>query len=394
MEPLRILIVIEAANITGPAKNLLRLARMGQSPPPGLPALDISFATFARNPSAGGETPFLQAASQSGIPVAVISEAGRFDPTVIGGLRQVLRQKRAAILQTHAVKSNFLVWLSGLHHHYPWLAFHHGYTAEDWKARLYNKLNRISLPSARRVVTVCEPFAADIARYGVRRERVHVLPNAIEDSPAPPERAVSELRRRFELKPGEAIVLTAGRFSKEKAQIDLVRAAAIVARQDPAPRFRLLLLGDGPDLAEVKAEAARLGLAGNCIFPGHQQDTAPYFALATHFALPSLSEGSPNVLLEAMAAGLPVLSTQVGGVGEIVAHEESALLCPPGRPEQFAEGLARLLKEEALAASLAHAARARLEAFRPERYYRSLTEIYRRLLAEDSSQAASAAITR
>ena len=104
----------------------------------------------------------------------------------------------------------------------------------------------------------------------------------------------------------------------------------------------------------------------------------PFYALADVLALPSHSEGSPNVLLEAMASGLPVAATAVGGVPEIVSDGESALLVAPSDPNAMASALARLLKDEEFARRLASNARSLVAAhYTPDAYARSLTGLYR-----------------
>jgi glycosyltransferase involved in cell wall biosynthesis len=128
---------------------------------------------------------------------------------------------------------------------------------------------------------------------------------------------------------------------------------------------------------------------GRVVFAGHTPDVRPYYAAADVLALPSHSEGSPNVLLEAMAAGLPVVATSVGGVPEIATDEENALLVPAHETAAFAHALARLLTDEGLADRLGRSAAAHaVSEFSPEAYARGLVRIYRQLLAAKSAQAA------
>ena len=138
-----------------------------------------------------------------------------------------------------------------------------------------------------------------------------------------------------------------------------------------------MLVGDGLLRSELES------LAGpRVIFAGHQSDVSPYYALATHFVLPSLSEGSPNVLLEAMAAGLPIVSTRVGGVPETVTDGESALLVPAGDPTALATALRRLLDQPTYAQQLAAAGRHRAAThFSPAQYRQSMLKIYQGALA-------------
>jgi glycosyltransferase involved in cell wall biosynthesis len=160
-----------------------------------------------------------------------------------------------------------------------------------------------------------------------------------------------------------------------------VRAFEILRRRWPDPPTFLLLVGEGPEQPRLAAMARAAGLEKAVIFAGQHRDVAPFYALASVLAIPSHSEGSPLVLLEAMAAGVPVAATAVGGVPEMVTGEESALLVPPRQPAQLAEALRRLLDEPGLASRLAVGASARVAAcYTPEVYHRTLLEIYRDMM--------------
>ncbi len=379
-ETLRVVAVIEAGTMSGPAKNLLRFCRRVRAGESG-PRIEFTIATFHRGEPGEARTPFLTAAAKDGIPVDVIGERRRFDPAVVGGLRKVLERRRPHILQTHAVKTNFVVRAGGLGAGRRWLAFHHGYTAENWMVGLYNRLNPWALGGADGVVTVCGPFREQLVGAGVEAGKIAVLPNAIEDFVPPSADEVSALRGRL-AGSGERIVLTIGRLSREKGQIHLLRAAAALAGRRPDWKFRLVLVGDGPERAALEAAAGGGVLAGRVHFAGHQQDVRPYLAAADVFALPSLTEGSPNVILEAMAAGLPIVATRVGGVPETVIDGESALLCQAGEggEVELAAALERVLGPDEEAATLGEGlrvgARARLALFTPEAYEASLRRIY------------------
>jgi glycosyltransferase involved in cell wall biosynthesis len=194
---------------------------------------------------------------------------------------------------------------------------------------------------------------------------------------------LSALRERLGLGEGARVILAVGRLSREKGHADLVRALGRLRASEPAIDFRLLVVGDGPEREAVETEARAQGVADRLIFAGHVSDVRPFYALADVLALPSHSEGSPNVLLEAMAVGLPVAATSVGGVPEIVSDEESALLVAPHDAAALGAALARLLKDEELARRLAANARSLVAAhYTPDAYARSLIELYREVSRE------------
>jgi glycosyltransferase involved in cell wall biosynthesis len=155
---------------------------------------------------------------------------------------------------------------------------------------------------------------------------------------------------------GPAVIVA--RLSPEKDIATLLRATAIVARSQPA--FRLAIAGDGPCLAELRALAAELKLDERVEFLGMVRDVAGLLGRASTYVLSSLSEGVSLTLLEAMACGLPVVATRVGGTPEVVT-ERTGLLVPPGDPVALAGGLVQIGTDGALAERLGRAGRRRVE---------------------------------
>lgn len=392
---IKVLALIEAETVTGPAKNLLNFIRLASQPEfqrDGSPRLEISLATFHRpsrsaNPSgvsdSGAPNSFIAAAQSQGVTVDVIDERFRFDLRVIEQLRRIVERRAPDIIQTHSVKSHFLIKLSGLAKRYEWVAYHHGYTTTNKKMLAYNKLNRWSLPSAKRVITVCNPFAAQLIETGVARERLVICHNSVVPPTAVPEEQLAAERESLGVGPDEPIVICIGRLSREKGHADLIAAIGLLVKMNPTLRFKLVIAGTGPELEYARDLTSRAGLDSYIIFTGHKENVAPLYAIADVLALPSHSEGSPNVLLEAMAAGVPGVATAVGGVPEIAVHEKTALLVPPRNPQSFAAALNRLLTNPTLAQSMAQAGRKRVEMeFSPQRYAQRLRETYRQVVLE------------
>lgn len=376
---MRVLALIEANVLTGPAKNLIAFAsrvRGWQERP-----VEITLATYERgNPE---ENRFLQAARLAEIPYEVISETGAFDLSVIGKLRGLIRKVRPDLIQTHAVKSHFLMLLTGAWRSTPWIAFHHGYTATTWKTTAYNRFDRVSLRWPRRIVTVCQPFADEIYSQGIPPGRVSIIHNAIKPFTPPPEQLVYETRSRFQLPEGTPVILAVGRLSQEKGYVDLMDAVSRIRSSNPALPFRLAIVGEGPERVAIERRIAAVpGLSESVVLCGHQTDVRPFYAIASVVALTSHSEGSPNVLLEAQAAGVPVVATAVGGVPEIATHGKTALLVEKGDKTGIADALADILQNREMAGRLAEAGRRHvLERFTPEVHMRSMLSVYEAALA-------------
>ncbi len=373
---------LEATSVTGPARNLLEFCRLAPGIPPPWGPVEIVLATFRRPHQSQERDAFLVAAAAENVKVEVIPERNALDFGTLGRMRDLMRRIHPDVFQTHSVKSNFLACLSGLEKEYPWIAWHHGYTRPNAKQELYNQFDRISLRRARRVVTVTSAFLPELRAAGVPDRKVELIRNAIhpdwlEQGPpsAAPEWSIP-LRQA-----GTRIVLSIGRLSKEKAHADLIEAIALFQNQSRAAKVHLVLVGGGYERENLVALARRLGV--EMTLAGHVENVRPYFSLGDVFVLPSHSEGSPNVLIEAMAAGIPILSTAVGGVGDILDNEKEALLVPPANPAALAAALARMLENQAMAAGLAAAARARARAeLQPEPRALQIARLYRQVLGE------------
>jgi glycosyltransferase involved in cell wall biosynthesis len=159
---------------------------------------------------------------------------------------------------------------------------------------------------------------------------------------------------------GSIVVGTVARLSREKGVRYLLDAAADVLAERPDTRF--VIAGDGPDRGALLAQSERLGIDHRVSFLGAQSDMAHFYAGIDLFVLPSLTEGMPMALIEAMAAGKPVVATTVGSVPVIVEHLNDGVLVAPGDTAALAEALKLLLRRSDLRATMGRRAQATAEA--------------------------------
>jgi glycosyltransferase involved in cell wall biosynthesis len=313
------------------------------------------------------------------VNVHIILERFPYDPTVIPQLCALVASHRPDIIQTHNVKSHFLVRLTGMHRRACWIAFQHGYTRKDFKDSFYNQFDRWSLPAAHHVVTVCGAFVPALEKIGVSTERITVRHNTVSRFVPAPADEVNEIRHRLGIPPGTLVVLSAGRLSREKGHADLIEATAEIRSNLESP-FLVLLAGEGPERAQIQNRAKELGVADIVMFLGHQPDVSPFYSMADVMVLPSHSEGSPNVLLEAMAAGLPTVATAVGGIPEIARRDETAFLVDKSDPHALADAICRLLRNEELREQFGATAKQIALQYDPEIYCKSILQLYSQLL--------------
>jgi glycosyltransferase involved in cell wall biosynthesis len=373
----RVLAVLEATRLTGIARNVLDYARLAADGVAGTTAV-VSLVLIRR----GGVLAIdglREVASRFRISAETVLERHRYDARVVDELRRIDAAVRPDIIETHHVKSHCLVALSGLWRERTWVAFHHGYTQTDLKVCAYNQIDRWSLRRAAHVVTTNEPFAAELTRRGVSPARLTVLHNGVRPMQAAPD-ALAAARRALGLHPGDRVILAIGRLSHEKGQAHLLRAFAQTGHARRGAR--VVLAGEGPDRPLLEALAGKLGIADRVVFAGYVPDVAPLYALADVFVLPSLTEGSPNALLEAMACGVPVVATTVGGVPEIARDGDTALLVPSLDDVAMGRAIDTLIGNRALAGRLGAAARQRvLRHHTPEQRVATLSNLYAALLS-------------
>jgi glycosyltransferase involved in cell wall biosynthesis len=158
------------------------------------------------------------------------------------------------------------------------------------------------------------------------------------------------------------------------------------------PQARFILVGDGPERSALESRALQLGIGPHIEFLGLRRDISQILSRFDVFVLPSLREGLPNAVLEAMAWGLPVVATRVGGVPEVVTASETGLLVAPGAPDELAQAMITLGTDATRRARYGHAAQAIIASrFSPEREFRETEAVYLRLLGGIGAQAGSCA---
>ncbi len=242
----------------------------------------------------------------------------------------------------------------------PLVAF---FTGGDWpRARYERLLRRRTMRIPRRVVCMTLKECTRVMEtYRLSPERVAYLPNPVDEDAFRPRSQV-EARRRLGLAPGCAYVLFIGRLHRKYKGLDvLLEAYARVARE--APQARLVMVGRGPDEEWLHNEVAARGLSGILFRGWVNKDELPhYYNAADVLAISSNHEGLPLIITEAMASGVPVVSTDVGGVRDILADGEGGWLVPSGDAAALADRLLRLLRDPQQRAALGGHGRTIVEA--------------------------------
>jgi glycosyltransferase involved in cell wall biosynthesis len=248
---------------------------------------------------------------------------------------------------------------------------------QTWRARwvsrwVYRRVERIiavSTPIRRRLVE----------RDGVHPDLITIVPNAVVSAPEPrPEDPPAGLS-------GNPLVGVVARLQPEKGVANFLKAAARVARHFPEAHF--VIAGDGPLRQELVALAEDLGLRDRVRFLGFRSDASELMGSLDVLVVPSLTEGSPLVTLEAMAAGVPVVASAVGGIPDQIRDGKEGLLVAPGDTGAMAEAIAALLRDPARARTLAEAGRRRATSeFGHAVMVRRIEDVYREVLGRPAAQ--------
>jgi glycosyltransferase involved in cell wall biosynthesis len=213
------------------------------------------------------------------------------------------------------------------------------------------------------------------------RGRVYRVPGVgvdVPDAAASAVGATEQVRAELGIPPGSPLAIVAGELSPTKNVAQVLRAWQIVVRE--LPGAFLLVVGDGGQRHHLERLARRLGIAASVRFLGFRTDLGRLLGAADVLVSASRREGLPRVVMEAMAAGLPVVATDVRGNRDLVIHGETGMSVPPGKHASMAGALARLLRDGALRTALGRRARERVESFSLARAESVLADIYRQAL--------------
>jgi glycosyltransferase involved in cell wall biosynthesis len=262
--------------------------------------------------------------------------------SAVAEIAEHLERVEADVLCCHGYKANVLGRLAARRRKIPAVAIARGWTAESFKVRLYERFDRFHLRWMDHVVCVSEAQAARVRRAGVRSERMSVIYNAIDPSRfrEPDPRYRAKLLRYFR-QPRTRLIGSAGRLSPEKGFGVLVAAGERVLRTQPSAGF--VLFGDGSERARLQRQIHAAGLSQAFVLCGFRADLDRFLPHLDLLVLPSYTEGLPNIVLEAFAAGVPVVATSVGGTPEVVEDGVSGYLVPPGDADTMAERIEELL---------------------------------------------------
>jgi glycosyltransferase involved in cell wall biosynthesis len=379
MNQFRLLHIVGDSSFGGAAKIILRLAQTMRTE-----GWQVDILTT--------NSVFQEAAAQHDIGVVSLDVIRRkirpwWDLRGLVRLYRFLRRERYLLVHTHTSKAGFVgrlaAWLAGVP-----VILHtaHGFAFHERSPRptraFYSTLERLASRWCDRIVSVSEFHRRWALMLGIcGANKINAIPNGIaRQGPNLPASTVG-LRRSLATLPSDLIVLTTGRLAREKGLEYLIEAASLLRCSRPA--FRFVLAGDGPLRNQLEELAESLGVRRQVEFLGYREEIPDLLAACDLVVLPSLREGLSIALLEAMAAGKPIVTTQIGSNMAVASQADMALLVPPGDPQALCAAVLRCGRDPALRARLGTNARLLFERrYTEERMLNSYTKLYIDLITQ------------
>lgn len=388
--PIRVLRVIARLNVGGPALHVAHLSSE-------LDKLGYE-TTLVAGRVGEGEGSMEYFAEQLGVAPLYVDELQREisaapDAAAVGRLAQLIRELKPDVLHTHTAKAGAVGRVAALlvGHARPPVVIHtfHGHVLRGYftpgRARAFREIEQVLARSSDALIAVSPQVRDDLVELGVApKSKIAVirlgldLEHRVASAPGAREAVRAELHV-----PGDAfLVAWLGRMTEIKRADDLLAAFAIL--QNRGVNAYLALVGDGPLREPLSRAAARLGISDRTRFVGFRESVGSFYAAADAIALTSASEGTPVTVIEALAAGRPVVATDVGGVRDVVRHGHSGFLVRPGDVGAIADRLQLLAENGARRRELGEAGRAFVVSrYSVPRLVEDIDRLYRTLLQHE-----------
>jgi glycosyltransferase involved in cell wall biosynthesis len=375
----KILYLITELDIGGAERNLFRLATALKGR-----GWDVEAAALSGRGEVG------KWLAGAGVPVHYVDMDCKASPAAFARLVGTIRRARPDVLHTFLFHANVAGRLATIFAPVP--AVVSSIRVAERRRPSHLRMDYLTQRLADAEICVSEgvrDFA--IKRAHIRADKLVVIPNPVE-TPLP-ARTRAQVRAEIGAAEGDVVVLSVGRLDVQKGYVYLVAAAAELRKSNARAMF--VIAGEGSARGELEKAISDASLGARFKLLGWRADAADLYAAADAFVLPSLWEGMSNALLEAMAAGLPAIATDVEGSGEIIENGRTGILVPPGDSHALAGALAGLLRDETVRKRIAsEGQRHVLEHHCVEGFVDAHEQLYRRLLDAARGQGTTNGKTR
>jgi glycosyltransferase involved in cell wall biosynthesis len=281
---------------------------------------------------------FYERARRNGISVRMVHCQGRADWRAVRQIEEYIEQDGIDLLHTHGYKADLYGYVAARRSHKPIVATCHNWVGGTAALGIYNRIDRMALKRFNSLAAVSEPVAQRLLDSGVSGRKIKTIANGINVEPFAHAQPLPALTFG-----GHKIVGMVARLDLQKGFEYLLRAVRELC--GIFRELKVVIVGEGPDRKLIEDMIWQYSLESNVILAGQQTDMPGVYAAMDIFVLPSLSEGLPMTILEAMAASKPAIATRVGAVPSVIKHGETGLLVDPRDVDGLRDALARLLSQ-------------------------------------------------
>ena len=324
-----------------------------------------------------------EAIEQMGIPVIPLHRMKKpqFDYGIIREIKEIILREKISLVHTHLYDGGKYGRIAARMAKVPGIV-HTAHNIYVKRRTKYHLINWLLSFFTDRIIAVSKAVKESLVRYDrINRKKIQVIYNGIDLSKFGGPLTKNEVRAELGIKPDEYVIGVIARLEEQKGHRYLLEALSNIPEH--LGSLKILIVGDGQLRSALEAETKKRALSSNVLFLGTRKPIAPILKALDLFLLPSLWEGFSMAILEAMAAGIPVIATLVGGAGEVITSGKDGLLIPPGDAQSLAEAIKDALLHRDKYLEMARSGRERVrQNFSQEKHMEVLQSLYLHILTE------------
>jgi glycosyltransferase involved in cell wall biosynthesis len=284
----------------------------------------------------------LEEAKRYEVNTAIFRCRGQFDLKLVFSIKEFIKKNRINIIHCHGYKSNFYGLLASKGQ-IPSVTTNHNWLTSHWKLKLYCFLDSLWIRFFDRIVAVSNEVKKDMLRYKIPEEKIRVIDNGIALERFEKLVETKKMKDPLGFEEKMRIIGTIGSLGTEKEHIYLLEAAKQIL--DVVKDLKFLIIGDGRLRKQLEEISEKLGIKKHVIFMGQRKDIPELLMAMDIFVLPSIKEGLPMALLEAMAAKRPVIATRVGAIPKVIENKDTGILVEPKDVTGLRDAIMNLLND-------------------------------------------------
>jgi glycosyltransferase involved in cell wall biosynthesis len=333
------------------------------------------------------EGPFAEQCRAEGIETHEIIMRHKLDLATVKPIRQLIESEGIDLVHTHGVRANLVARTASRQAAVPVVTTFHSMLRYDyqsrWEAYTARILTLLTNGKTDCFIAVSRAIKEDLIRMGVPEAKITVIYNGLDQARLSASSPNPDIKEQLQIDPGKRVLAVVGRLHSVKGQSYFLEAAQLLLPRFPDLLF--LLIGEGPDRPAIEQKIKDLKLEQNVFMTGFYPRMNDLYPAIDILCMPSLMEGLPFVLLEAMSFGIPVIASRVGGIPEIVRDKINGLLVSSRDSAELARAMSELLSDRELAARLAANGRETVQEFTLTNMARKTEAVYQTALKRNQS---------